>query len=201
MTSLLNIYVLSLLDRGIDTPYAMQRQGGLSLGASTPSLRRLTEARLVKRKAEVGMTNRPRHVYTLTASGRELARNGWREYFQSGRLPSDLDSLLRLSDIAAHYGARPAEVARLLGTASGRRATLARRAAAAPEEGNGRMYLSIRARCEAARLKAEAEVLRQVAAEMSAARSRPLGSRKKLQSTTAVPQKRPNRQGSDTHLR
>jgi DNA-binding PadR family transcriptional regulator len=135
MTSLLDIYVLALLDRGIETPYALQRQGGLSLGASTPSLRRLAEARLVKRKAEVGMTNRPRHVYTLTASGRELARNGWREPFQSGRLPSDLESILRLSEIAAHYGAPPAEVARFLRTASDRRATLARRAAAEPQEG------------------------------------------------------------------
>ena len=190
MFGLLDIYVLSLLDRGIETPYALHRQGGLSLGASTPSLRRLTAARLVKRKEEAGMTNRPRHVYTLTSSGRELARNGWREYFQSGRLPSDLDGLLRLSDIASHYGASPAEVARLLKAASGRRATLARRAAAAPEADNGLVYLSMRARCEAGRLKAEADVLGQIAAEMSAARSHPLGSGKKLRSTTGLPKKR-----------
>ncbi len=186
--SLLDLYVLSLLDRGLDTPYSLQRQGGLSLGASTPALRRLTETRMVKRTEEKGATNRPRHVYTLTASGRELARNAWREYFQAGRLPSDLDSILRLSDMAAHYGASATEVAQFLKTASERTAASARRAAAADAD-NGLLYLSMRSRCEAARLKAESAVLGQMAAEISTARSRLLRSRKKSQSTSGVTQK------------
>ncbi len=176
MPPLLDIYVLSLLDRGIQTPYALQRQGGLSLGASTPSLRRLAEARLVKRRQEDGMTNRPRHVYTLTLSGRELARTGWREYFESARLPSDLDSLLRLCDVASHYGASRAEVARLLKSASQRRATLARRSVPMADEDCDVMYLPMRSRCDAARLKAEADALGEMAAEMAGKRSRPLGS-------------------------
>ena len=170
MPSLLNVYVLSLLDRGIGTPYALQRQGGLSLGASTPSLRRLTEAGLIKRKEEQGMTNRPRHVYTLTPSGRGLARSGWRAYFESGRLPPDLDSVLRLCDIASHYGATHADVARFLKNASQRRATLARRSVPMPDEDCDVMYLPMRARCDAARLKAEADVLGEMAAEMAANR-------------------------------
>lgn len=187
--SLLDRYVLSLLDRGVDTPYALQRDGGLSLGASTPALRRLAEARVVKRTEERGATNRPRHIYTLTASGRELARNGWREYFHAGRFPSDLDSILRLSDMAAHCGVSAAEVARFLKTASERTATVARRVAAVPEPGDGLMYLSMRSRCEAARLKAESDVLGQMAAEISTGRSRLLRSRKKSKSTSGVPQK------------
>ena len=186
----LDLYVLSLLERGLETAYSLQREGGLSLGASTPSLRRLTEARLVKRKDEEGKTNRPRHVYTLTSSGRELARSAWREYSQPGRLPSDLDSVLRLSDMAAHYGAGAAEVARFLKTASDRRAILARRVAASPEEDDGLVYVPMRSRCESARLKAEAAVLGEMAAEISTGRSRLLRSRKKSQSTSGVPQKR-----------
>jgi DNA-binding PadR family transcriptional regulator len=185
----LDLYVLSLLDHGLETAYSFQREVGLSLGASTPSLRRLMEARLVKRKEEEGTTNRPRHVYTLTLSGRERARNGWREYLHAGRLPSDLDSILRLSDMAAHYGASAAEVARFLKTASERTATISRRVAAVPEPGNGLMYLSMRSRCEAARLKAESDVLGQMAAEISTGRSRLLRSRKKSKSTSGVPQK------------
>ncbi len=185
----LDLYVLSLLDRGLETAYSFQREVGLSLGASTPSLRRLTEARLVKRKDEEGKTNRPRHVYTLTSSGRELASSAWREYLQPGRLPSDLDSVLRVSDMAAHYGAGGAEVARFLKTASERTAILARRAAAVPEAGNGPMYVSMRSRCEATRLKAESDVLGQIAAEILTGRSRLRRSWKKSQSTSGVPQK------------
>ena len=184
----LDLYVLSLLERGLETAYSFQREVGLSLGASTPSLRRLAAARLVKRKKEEGTTNRPRHVYTLTSAGRELARNAWREYFQAGRLPSDLDSILRWSDMAAHYGASATEVAQFLKTASERTAASARRAAAADAD-NGLLYLSMRSRCEAARLKAESAVLGQMAAEISTARSRLLRSRKKSQSTSGVTQK------------
>ncbi len=175
MPALLDIYVLSLLDRGINTPYALQRQGGLSLGASTPSLRRLIQSGMVKRKQEQGMTNRPRHVYTLAPSGREVARSGWREYFESGRLPSDLDAVLRLCDIALHYGATHARVSALLKNAAQRRATLASRAAAMPDEDNRLMYLPLRSRCDVARLKAEAEALGKLASEMAGKRSRPLG--------------------------
>lgn len=188
--SLLDIYVLFLLDRGIDTPYAMQRQGGLSLGASTPSLRRLTEARLVKRTEENGRTNRPRHVYTLTTAGRELAGKGWREHFQPGRLPSDLDSVLRLAEIASHYGASPKEVAGFLKVTSGRRAGLARRAAAVVEEETEFRYMPMRSRCEAARLQAEANILDQLAAEISGGRSNRLPPRRKSRSTLGPRQKK-----------
>jgi len=90
----------------------------LSLGAGTPALRRLTQAGLVKRKEEKGATNRPRHVYSLTPLGRELARSGWRDHFESNRLPSDLDGVLRLADPATHYGTEPESVTRFLKSAS-----------------------------------------------------------------------------------
>ncbi len=160
----LDLYVLSLIERGLDTAYLFQREAGLSLGASTPALRRLGAARLVTRKEEKPSTKRPRHAYSLTPSGRKLAQNGWRDHFQSNRTPSDLDAVLRLADMAAHYGATPGDVARFLKTASARASALAQQAAAAPEESNGLLYPRMRSRCEAARLLAEAEVLRELAA-------------------------------------
>ena len=160
----LDLYVLSLIERGLDTAYLFQREAGLSLGASTPALRRLSAARLVKRKEEESPTKRPRHAYSLTLSGRELAQNGWRDHFQAGRTPSDLDAMLRLADMAAHYGASPGDVAKFLRAASARTSALAQQAAAAFEESNGLLYPRMRSRCEAARLLAEAEVLSELAA-------------------------------------
>jgi DNA-binding PadR family transcriptional regulator len=142
--SLLDIYVLSLVERGHDTPYVLQRDGGLSLGASTPSLRRLINGGLVTRTKEQGTTNRVRHVYALTALGRKIAKSAWRDDWQSNKIPSDLDAMLRLADIASHYGAAPAEVANFLRTASSRRFLLAKRAAATDR--SGCVYAAMRSR-------------------------------------------------------
>ncbi len=162
---LLDIYILSLLDRGIETPYALQREAGLSLGASTPSLRRLCDGRFVKRHDGIGATNRPRHVYTLTTSGRELARNSWKEHLDASRLPTDLDGVLRLAEMARHYGVNSGKVADLLKQASERRKLLAKQAAAtAGRTGQPISYQDMRSKCEAARLRAEADALIQLAA-------------------------------------
>jgi DNA-binding PadR family transcriptional regulator len=165
---LLDLYVLSLIDRGVDTPYALQRDGGLSLGASTPALRRLNTARLVKRKEDEGATNRPRHVYALTAAGRELARRGWQEHLHNSRLPSDLDGVLRLVAMASHYGANPTEIADFLQQASENRTSSAKQAAAIiTRAGQPISYKDMRSRCDAARLQAEAGVLAYLAEEVA----------------------------------
>src|ERR1700733_14201594 len=52
--SVLDLFILSLLDRGLETPYDLNRQGGLSLGSTVPALRRLESAGPIKRKAPVG---------------------------------------------------------------------------------------------------------------------------------------------------
>ena len=166
VTPLLDLYVLSLLDRNINTPYLLQREGGLSLGASTPSLRRLGLVRLVKRHDEKGTTNRPRHVYTLTATGVDLARNGWREYLYAGRIPNDLDGVLRLAEMATHYGATSNQVVDLLNRASEERKTLSKRAAANKSSGQGFSYQQMRSICDKARWRAEGEALTELAASV-----------------------------------
>lgn len=188
---LLDLYLLSLLDRGLDTPYSLQRKGGLSLGASTPSLRRLIQARLVKRQEETGLTNRPKHVYAVTAAGRELARSGWRDQFLSSQVPHELDGVLRLADMAMHYGARTDEIVQFLTAASEQRKSLARRAAAAVVARTSIIaYQESRSRCEAARLKAEAGVLAELASEILESRSHLLSaSGKHPSSQSAVPKR------------
>jgi DNA-binding PadR family transcriptional regulator len=75
--SVLDLFILSVLDRGLETPYDLNRQGGLSLGSTVPALRRLETAGLVRKKAAVGSSKRPRHWFQLSAAGRKLARGGW----------------------------------------------------------------------------------------------------------------------------
>jgi DNA-binding PadR family transcriptional regulator len=166
--NLLDLYVLSLLDRGIETPYSLQRKGGLSLGASTPCLRRLSEARLVKRQEEESATNRPRHVYTLTSAGRELARAGWQKHLRRRQIPSNLDGILRLADMAIHYGANSGEVAGLLKRASDERRSLARQAAVTiPKATPTVSYQEMRCKCSATGLRAEAEALAKLATQVA----------------------------------
>lgn len=50
IVSVLDIFLLSMLDRGAQSPYELQRMAGVSLGASVPSLRRLTASKLVTRE-------------------------------------------------------------------------------------------------------------------------------------------------------
>lgn len=169
--NLLDLYVLSLLDRGIETPYSLQRKGGLSLGASTPSLRRLSAARLVKRQEEESATNRPRHVYSLTPAGRELARTRWQEHLRRRQIPSNLDGILRLADMAIHYGASSGEVADLLKRASDDRRSLARQAAAMITKAQTVSYQEMRIKCSATGLKAEAEALATLATQIAKQRS------------------------------
>lgn len=69
--SVLDFFLLSMLDRGAQSPYELQRMAGVSLGASVPSLRRLTASKLVTRQEGTATTNRPRHEHML--NGRRQA--------------------------------------------------------------------------------------------------------------------------------
>ena len=164
---LLDIFVLSLIDRGLRTPYSLQREGGLSLGATTPSLRRLSGARLVVRDDAENVTRRPRHKYRLTPAGRKAALTGWREHFDKIRIASDLDSVLRLVDLAVHYRAKRDEIGVFLKRAAEQRFSRARQAETVNSFGQGALsYQQTRWQCESARLEAEATVLSRLATEL-----------------------------------
>src|SRR5689334_5079631 len=101
--SVLDVYVLALLDRGCQTPYDLHRDGKLSLGAILPSLNRLSKQKLVRRLDDVGATRRPRHRYTLTPSGEKELHSSRKHLLDSRITSSDLDSLLRVVDLAIAY--------------------------------------------------------------------------------------------------
>src|SRR5664279_3877040 len=102
--SILDFYLLSMIDRGASTAYGLWRNAGLSLRASTPSLRRLVKAGLISPLKEAGFSNRARHQYGLTDQGRRSVREAWKTLLVAKSVPPDLDSVLRVVDMALHYG-------------------------------------------------------------------------------------------------
>jgi len=161
--SILDIFVLSMLDRGAQTPYELQRTAGLSQGAAVPSLRRLFAAKFVTREEGIAATNRPRHEYRLTPEGKKAARSGWKAHFQEASSGSDLDSLLRILDMGAYYGAEKKQLKLFLKQAADARGLMADKAGLAQRSTaslNKAAYLRTRAACDAVRLRAEADALR-----------------------------------------
>jgi DNA-binding PadR family transcriptional regulator len=168
--SVLDVFVLSLLDRGLETPYDLLHQGGLSLGASSPALQRLVKAKLVKRAEGESATNRPRHEYRLEPAGKKAARSAWKPFLDD-EPPSDLDSLLRVVDLAAHYQADKRKIYSFLNRAIARRSQLAQHAALSVSttlKGDRASYTAMRVHCDAVRLLAEVDALNQISRQFRA---------------------------------
>jgi DNA-binding PadR family transcriptional regulator len=173
--SILELYILSHIDRGHTTPYAMQREAGLSLGATSPTLPRLAKQGLVRRKTGRTATNRPKHEYALTPTGKEKARQGWKAYLEAGTSPpTDLDAFLRLVDMAQHYGAEPGQVVALMKNAALARRQMAKRCSLEFSGTKAKAvfgYRNIRAKLDSLRHKAEAEGLSSLAENLGHKRS------------------------------
>ncbi len=100
MPTTLDYYLLALIARGASTQYAMLKEGGISLGASTPSLRRLVNQGFVTvvRKVTSAMTtskSRQRKDYELTREGKRVLKGGMKRLLEAP-IPHDLDSVLRI---------------------------------------------------------------------------------------------------------
>lgn len=163
-SSVLDIFILSLLDRGRETAYDLQRQAGLSLGSTVPALRRLEVKRLIRRQETLTRGSRPRHAFALTAAGRKLARSGWKPLLDSGRCEDDLETLLRIAEMAGANNANPAEIRRFLEEASRTRLASANAQVKGPAE-KSQDYLTVRDRWSRARFQAEAKFLADLAGE------------------------------------
>lgn len=171
--SILDLFLLSMIDRGAQSPYELQRTAGVSQGAAVPSLRRLLAAKLVTRKDGIAATNRPRHEYHLTPEGKKEARSGWKAHFQETSSGSDLDSLLRIVDIASHNGADKKKIKSFLKHAAEARELMADKAGLAERgftSSDKASYMKMRAGCDAARLRAEGEALLRLAAPFGSKR-------------------------------
>lgn len=177
--SVLDLFILSLLDRELKTPYDLHSQTGMSLGASVPALQRMKKRRLIRRQESYGSGKRLRHCYELTEAGVEQARHGWRTYLSS-KPPNDIEAILRLVDIAMHYRSKQADVTNFLKRAAAEKQALAKEADARaflPKE-KPLSYTAARKTCEAARLRGEADALTRLAEASTGAGRRGVESRR-----------------------
>lgn len=167
--SVLDVFVLSMLDRGAKSAYDLRRRAGISLGASTPSLRRLVKNKLVTLEKDRSPTNHRRNSVELTAAGREQARKGWKSWLVDNSGVTDLDSLLRIADMASQYGADPYRIKKFLKSAGETKLLMADSAKgtarALPHSGK-LIYGKMRSRCDENRLRAEADALFQIASDI-----------------------------------
>jgi DNA-binding PadR family transcriptional regulator len=154
--SVLDLFILSLLDRGLETPYDLQRQGGLSLGSTVPALRRLAVAGLIRKREAAGTSKRPRHNYQLSALGRTRAQSGWKTYLKSPD-QMDLDAVLRVVDMAQHYNAKTIDIVAFLEAAASERRVSAR--SGISSRSGSLSLLTTREVWNVARLTAEAKFL------------------------------------------
>lgn len=162
----LDLFVLSMLDRGCQTPYDLHRDGKLSLGAISPSLSRLLKEKFVTRVEEENATKRPRHNYKVTAAGKRQARTGWQAYLNSNQALTDLDALLRIVDLALHYKADRNQAVRLLKDAGLQRHRQAQRLSIAAQDPGTVVYVQLRTRCDSDRLLSEGTTLLAFAKEL-----------------------------------
>lgn len=167
--SILELFILSCIDRGLTTPYLMQREGGLSLGATSPTLPKLVKLGLVRRTTEKTSRNRPRHDYSLTSEGKQQVKRGWRTHLDAPAPPADLDALLRLLDMAIYNGASTSAITELVTRAARSRANMAERVSlevAEVQPAQSVSYRSAKVKLDSIRYRAEADGLNALASEI-----------------------------------
>jgi DNA-binding PadR family transcriptional regulator len=168
--SITELFILSLIDRGLSSKYALQRRAGISLGSSSPALIRMQAAKLVVQDIDSSQGKRPRHELKLSVAGKKLAREGWRG--QLDNFDGDIESVLRLADMASHYGAKSSEISKLLATAASRRPRVARSSSPLTEPQTDDLSIAqTQARWEQAKSQAETRFLLKLATSAPADKS------------------------------
>jgi DNA-binding PadR family transcriptional regulator len=164
--SVLDVFILFLLDRGHETNYDLQRQAGLSLGSTVPALRRLEAKRLITRQETLTPGARPKHSFALTQAGKKLVRSGWKPLFDAGRA-DDLDAILRVAEMARVNDVGPGKIKKFLEQCSRIRLESARAQADRLAGEVAQEYVTSKSQWNRARLEAEAKFLASLAEKYS----------------------------------
>ena len=179
MTSL-DLYILMLLKRGINTPYSLRTRGGISLGASLPAIRRLLDRHLVKEIA--GGTRGKREFQPTKMGERELGNlEGYLERALKDST-SDIASDLRMVACAVASGKRQVAIDLLEKAVleySSRSDQLAGTLPDLLAEGDlASLYLGLTGYCENQTLRSYAESLRSLASHFGNQRTPPTSGRR-----------------------
>jgi DNA-binding PadR family transcriptional regulator len=166
----LELFVLALIKRNVVTPYQLQAEVGLSPGATLPVLARLEQSGYVRR-GKPGP--RGRTEYEITAGGHRFLKGGWRPLLASPP-PADVEAILRIASLAILSGAKQITVADYLRKSAHAKAEDSKlrkndiegAAAELADTSDGRLYNWMRRTHSAARLRTDAKVLRNLAAQL-----------------------------------
>jgi DNA-binding PadR family transcriptional regulator len=170
MRSTLELLLLTLIRDGIETPYELKTRADISLGSAVPALARLETDGLLKTS---GPEARRSRRFELTPKGHRALKLDWSEHLRSAT--TDVDSVLRIAYLCWLNG-RVLDASIFLDRAADRVAGMATIAAAESTrfrrrsgEVNSDSIRWLRARVQARRIRAEAEALRNLAAELKEA--------------------------------
>ncbi len=170
--SSLDLFLLGLVETGVDTPYLFRERAGLSVGATLPALKRLEQARFVERQEKAA---RNKQQFKTTKSGRLYLRSQLKHIMEryAAQPPTDVESVLRAASLTMSLGDSNAAQNCLRSAAQDRE----RRAAALKATAISRPQLSgfysyWVSLVQSARLHAEAETLANVATEISGPKSK-----------------------------
>lgn len=106
----LELFLIALIKRKINTPYLLQASAGLSPGATIPVLKRMGAAGYVRRGSP-GF--RKRTEYQVTAKGSRHLSSTWPGMLESS-VPTDMEAILRTASLAILCGADRKRVAAYL---------------------------------------------------------------------------------------
>jgi DNA-binding PadR family transcriptional regulator len=164
--SILELFILAMIEQGFETPYALHRRAGISLGATNPALKRLSEAKLIVMAAESTASNRPRHRYSLTSAGKKALDLARKRQSQAVKT-IDVDETLRSAVLALIFR-KPEEARNILLQSATARFSLA--SARKLDSSSAKMQLKgfncmdpLKAFVEGFRYEAEAEAFRTLA--------------------------------------
>jgi DNA-binding PadR family transcriptional regulator len=169
LTSDLDLFILALVQRGLETMYDFKARAGLSVGSSGPILARLEKAGLVKL---TGTGSRDSRRYSITKAGEKALDSNWQALLDTR--PTDFDAVLRIGYLAWALGRRDAlgkfvekASASLKDVAATRRAEANQLQGSLGDEASGQAFRWLRTFCEAARFDAQADALKQAAEEIA----------------------------------
>jgi DNA-binding PadR family transcriptional regulator len=160
----LDLFILALVRSGLATAYDLKSKAGLSVGSTTPVLRRLKKAGLISGSKPGARGSRK---FEVTPVGIKTLDSGWRSAIS---VPSDFDSTLRAIYLAWLFGdSRIVSKVIEKSVSAQEQLALVRAAEAAQLKRadativTGKSFRWLRAVCSAAELRARANVLRDIA--------------------------------------
>jgi len=166
---LLDVFILFLLRDGITTLYRLKQEAGISIGAASPSLRRLDQEYMFKPRTRVRGKEivgvRGKREYKLGLMGQHFFKSDCLAPFEAS-LPTDTESVARLVAIAEAEGKPDVAITTLKNAISKRRKRPGQPSSVPGTSSIAKRYRSILQACDTARLKAEAVALKKILASL-----------------------------------